>query len=162
MNYRHANRALSAQELEKRRRQAGVLFTHGKTAYFVEKKFGISSTTAKEWKTRWKEGTLGARPEGRHGKLSAKQKKKVVKLILKGPAVSGYDTQLWTLSRMTELVRKECSVAYRPRSLWYLLHTLGFSCQKPSRKAKERDEKAIACWIKQKWPTLLKRGRALA
>lgn len=158
MNHRHPNRALDAHELEKRRIKAGKLFTRGKTAYYVEKRFAISSTTAREWKTRWKKGILHARSEGRHSKLSDDQKKIFSKLIEKGPTASGYMTQLWTLSRMTELVQKECGIHYRPRSLWHLVHALGFSCQKPTRRAKERDEKAIAYWTKQTWPVLLKKG----
>jgi transposase len=158
MNNRHHNRALSAQELENRRVAAGKLFTRGKTAYFIEKKFGISSTTAREWRTRWKEGTLKARREGCPSKLSDKQKKTLSALIQKGPQAAGYETELWTLSRLTELVRKRCSVSYRPRSLWHLIRALGFSCQKPARKAKERDEKAISRWTKKEWPALLKKG----
>lgn len=158
MNHRHPNRALSAQELEKRRVMAGKLFAKGKTAYFIEKKFGISSSTAREWRTRWKEGTLKAQREGRSSKLSEKQKKNISELIQKGPQSAGYETELWTISRLTELVRKQCAVSYRPRSLWHLLHALGFSCQKPARKAKERDEKAISRWTKKEWPALLKKG----
>lgn len=158
MNHRHPNRALSPQELEKRRLKAGRLFTQGNTAYFIEKKFGVSSTTAREWKARWKEGALHARSEGRASKLSPTQKETLSALIVKGPLTSGYATDLWTLSRLTELVRKQCAVSYRPRSLWHLMHALGFSCQKPARKAKERNERAIARWVKEEWPTLLKRG----
>jgi transposase len=158
MNHRHPNRALSSEELEARRRKAGRLFTQGKTAYFIERKFGVSSTTAREWKCRWREGILEARSEGRASKLSPTQRKTLSALIVKGPLTSGYATDLWTLSRLTEVVRKQYAVSYRPRSLWHLMHALGFSCQKPARKAKERNEKAIAGWAKEEWPALLKRG----
>ena len=154
----HPNRALSVKELEARRKVAGPLFERGKTAYYVEQKFGVSSTTAKEWRTRWKEGTLGALPQGRTSLLTKSQKRTLGERILQGPEAQGYATGLWTLGRVTDLIRKTEHVRYRPRSVWHLLHELGFSSQKPARRAKERDEKAIQEWKEKKWPLLLKKG----
>lgn len=158
MNTLHPNRALSVHELEKRRLQAGRYFDTGKTAYFVERHFGISSTTAREWRTRWKEGTLRAQPQGNTPLLTEKQKKDVAKHILKGPAAAGYETELWTLGRITSLIATTQKVRYRPRSVWHLMHAIGFSCQKPTRRAKERDEKAILNWKQVEWPRLQKKG----
>lgn len=160
MNNHHPNRALSVEELEARRRAAGRLFARGKTAYYVEKKFGVSSTAAREWRERWRNGTLQAQKQGRVSKLTEAQKKRLSTRVLKGPEAAGYRTQLWTLDRITALIRRTEQVRYRPRSVWHLLHELGFSCQKPSRRAKERDEKAIAGWKQTTWPKLLKKGLA--
>lgn len=156
----HPNRALSIKELEARRAKAGRLFTQGKTAYYVEKKFDVSSTTAKEWRERWRAGTLAARPQGRTSLLTKGQKRTLSINILKGPEAHGYATQLWTLGRITDLIRKTEHVRYKPRSVWHLLHELGFSSQKPARRARERDEKAITAWKETTWPLLLKRGHA--
>jgi transposase len=156
--HHHPNRALSMEELERRRKKAGRCFDQGKTAYFVEKKFNVSSTTAREWRTRWKNGILAAQRQGHPPKLSDKEKKNISRIIKAGPEAAGYRTQLWTLARVTALIAKECKVTYRARSVWHLLHALGFSCQKPARKAKERDEKRIRQWKNEEWPKLLKKG----
>jgi hypothetical protein len=37
---------------------------------------------------------------------------------------------------------------------------LGWSCQKPERRAVERDEVAIARWMQQDWPRIKKRCAA--
>ena len=158
MNNHHPNRALPVEELEARRLKAGRLFARGKTAYYVEQKFGVSSSTAREWKKRWSNGTLLTQKQGRVSKLTDAQKRRLCSSILKGPEAAGYKTQLWTLERITMLIRKTEQVLYQPRSVWHLIHKLGFSCQKPSRKAKERNEEAIAEWKKTTWPKLLKRG----
>ena len=158
MNNHHPNRALSVEELEARRIKAGQLFMRGKTAYYVEKKFEVSSTTAREWRDRWNNGTLLAQKQGRISKLTDVRKKRLSSRILKGPEAAGWKTQPWTLLRITALVRKTEHVLYRPRSVWHLMHELGFSCQKPSRREKERNEKAIAEWKQTTWPKLLKRG----
>ena len=156
----HPNRALFPKELEARRRKAARYFQDGKTRYWVAKHFKVSFTASGEWYARWKEGTLGARKPGKKEKLSAEQKKKLSNMILKNPTKYGYDTQLWTLDRITSCVKKELKVSYKPRSLSHMLHTLGFSCQKPERRAKERNEKKIAEWKKVTWPALLKKGSA--
>lgn len=160
MSNPHPNRALSVQELEDRRKAAGRLFDKGKTAYFIAKRFGVSTTTAREWKGRWAQGILAAQPQGPHSKLTRKQEQEIATAIQKGPEAAGYATQLWTLSRITELIRKTQRVSYKPRSAWHLLARLGFSCQRPARRSKERDETAITRWTKTEWPKLRKKGLA--
>src|SRR3989338_3487668 len=97
MNNHHPNRALPVEELQARRLKAGRLFARGKTAYYVEKKFGVSSTTAREWRERWNNGTISAQKQGRISKLTDAQKKRLYFGIQKGPEAAGYKTQLWTL-----------------------------------------------------------------
>ena len=162
MSAPHPNRALSVQEFEGRRKAAGRLFDKGKTAYFVAKKFAVATATAREWKERWAKGTLAAQPQGPRSKLTKVQEQEIVSAIFAGPEKAGYATQLWTLSRITELIRKTQAVSYKPRSAWHLLGRLGFSCQRPERRVKQRDEEAIARWTKTEWPKLRKRGRSFA
>jgi|SRR3989338_2372588 len=158
MNNLHPNRALSPKELEVRRRKAARYFQGGKTKYWVAKHFKVSFSASGEWYRRWQEDTLEARKPGKKEKLSVEQKKELSKMILTNPTVYGYETQLWTLDRITSCVRKELNVSYRPRSLSHMLHMLGFSCQKPERRSRERNEKKIAEWKRTVWPALLKKG----
>src|SRR3989304_5548827 len=154
----HPNRALSIEELEKRRYAAGRLCDIKKTAYFVARKFGVAIPTARDWKRRWEEGTLAAQPQGRKARLTAKQEAALAKAILGGPEKQGYATQLWTLERLTELIRTKHRVAYKPRSVWDVMGRLGFSCPGPERRSKERDEAAIERWKYVEWPKLRKKG----
>lgn len=158
MNTQHPNRALSPKELEARRRKAAEYFMAGKTKYWVANHFKVSFPASGEWYQRWKDDTLEAQKPGKKEKLSPEQKKGLSRMILKNPIRYGYETQLWTLDRITSCVRKEFNVSYKPRSLSHMLHMLGFSCQKPERRAKERNEKKIAEWKRSKWPALLKKG----
>ncbi len=158
MNNLHPNRALSPKELEARRRKAAKYFQEGKTKYWVAKHFKVSFSASGDWYRRWEEDSLEARKPGKKEKLSAGQKEELSKMILRNPIRYGYETQLWTLDRITSCVRKELNVSYKPRSLSHMLHMLGFSCQKPERRAKERNEKKIAEWKRTVWPALLKKG----
>ncbi|MEU0555733.1 winged helix-turn-helix domain-containing protein [Dactylosporangium sp. NPDC006015] len=53
----------------------------------------------------------------------------------------------WTLARVATVIRRRLGVVYRyPSSVWNLLHRLGFSAQRPARRAVERDEQKITDW----------------
>ncbi|PRX50752.1 winged helix-turn-helix protein [Nonomuraea fuscirosea] len=70
-----------------------------------------------------------------------------------GPAVWGWtEDQRWTLARVTVLVGRLSHISYTPRGISYLLHRLGWSRQIPQCRAAERDEEAIAPWVKATWP----------
>ncbi len=55
------------------------------------------------------------------------------------------------------MIRKHFAVTYDPSGVWHLLQRLGWSCQKPERRARERDEQAIATWYKKDLPRIKKR-----
>jgi transposase len=74
--------------------------------------------------------------------------------LLKGPGAHGYKTQLWTLPRVALLIEKLTGVRYHPGHVWKLLGALGFSCQRPERRAVERDEPAIGHWKRVRWPDI--------
>jgi len=75
---------------------------------------------------------------------------------LRGPQAHGYRTDLWPLRRIAELIRKLFGVRDDPAHVYKLLRRLGWSCQKPERRAKERDEAAIQRWVRADWPALRK------
>jgi transposase len=93
---------------------------------------------------------------GRPSKLSEGEKKRVVELLLQGPLAFGYTTDLWTTRRVAEVIRKTLGIHYHPNHLWRVLVGLGWSCQKPERRARERNEKDIEHWKKKQWPAIKK------
>jgi transposase len=79
-------------------------------------------------------------------------------MLLRGAGDAGYPTELCTLRRVGEVIRKRFSVRYSEVGVWALLrHSLGWSWQKPERRALQRDEAAIAQWKRDEWPRLKKR-----
>ena len=95
-------------------------------------------------------------PPGRTPGLSQKQKNRLVKLLLKGASRHSYPTELWTLQRVAEVIDSHFGIRYDLSSVWHILKGMGWSCQKPERRARERDEKAIALWRKKDWPRIKK------
>lgn len=78
-------------------------------------------------------------------------------MLLKGPQQAGYQTDLWTLQRVAALIDRHFGIQYHAGHVWKLLTALGWSCQKPERRAVERDEEAIARWTREEWPRIKKR-----
>jgi transposase len=92
--------------------------------------------------------------------LRARDLTRLRRLLMKGAVAAGLPTDLWTCPRVCWLIQREFDVHYHPAHLSRLLHGLGFSPQKPTRRALERDEQRIQAWIEQDWPRVKKTPRA--
>ena len=149
------------KQLEKRRRRAVQLLESGQRLSAVARQVGAAvSSVFRWWQAYRRKGTRGldARPTpGRPPRLSTSQKRQLVRLLTRGALHAGYRTDLWTLPRVTELIHQEFGVRYHPAHVWKVLTALGWSCQKPERRAVERDEVAIARWKREDWPRIKKR-----
>jgi len=110
-------------------------------------------------------GRRGLRRAGRAGRkprLRESDLRKIEKGLRRGPEALGYETSLWTSWRVADLIEQECGVAYHPGHVWRILRQLGWSCQRPTARALERDEKAIVVWKKNRWPDIKKKPRRKA
>jgi transposase len=99
---------------------------------------------------------------GRPPKLLAIQRRRLVGLLLQGPLAHGYQTDLWTTRRITDVIRKNFGVRYHPDHVGRLLHQLGWTPQKPETRALQRDEQAITRWKQKDWPRIKKTPRGWA
>jgi transposase len=148
--------------LETRRLKAASYFKQGKSQIWVAKHFNVSRPTVHDWYWKWRkkgmESLKATKPSGVSPRLEKAKLKKVERVLLKGPEKAGYPTPLWTLPRIAEVIKKETRVSYHPGHVSKILNALGWSSQKPVRRARERDEKAIIDWKKHTWPTILKKG----
>jgi transposase len=154
----------SAEVLADRRRRALALVDKGLSLNGVARRIGCEASSVMRWRdARERLGDavyeVGASP-GRPPKLSAIQKKRLVKLLLKGPMAYGHRSDLWTCDRVARLIRREFRVRYHRNHVARLLRQLGWSYQKPERRALERDEEAIDRWKRKNWPRVKKRCAA--
>ena len=141
---------------------AGTFFGKGTRQADVARKLKVTRTAAHYWYTAWKQnGTAGLASKGRPGSkswLTEAKKHQVERALLKGPRAFGYATDLWTIERVTRTIKQVAEVSYAPRSAWHVLGILGWSCQKPERRSRERNERTIAYWKRVTWPAIQKRG----
>jgi transposase len=146
--------------LEARRLQAAKLFLQGHPQAEIVRRFGVSRPTAHAWYQVWKRhGTNGLKSVGRLGRkprLDASARQRLQQALLQGPQHWGFCTDLWTLERIATVISKTCRVHYHPRHVWRLLQSLGWSRQRPARRAREADPQGIAGWVCGRWPQVKK------
>jgi transposase len=148
--------------LEVRRLQAAELFAQGHTQAEVARTLGVSRQSAHVWHTAWQQDGVEALrsrgPTGPDPKLSPADLARVEQALLQGAKANGFATDLWTLERVAVVITQLTGVRYHPGHVWVILRRrLGWTLQRPERRASERDEEAIARWVQQEWPRI-KRG----
>lgn len=153
-----------AKKLEARRLQAGRYFNQGKSQAWVAKRMRVTTAASCKWYHTWTtDNENGLKSKGRCGvkKSLTKEKLRAVQRTLeKGALKAGFSNDLWTLERVRMVFKKEAHVDYHIGYVWKILtRDLGWSNQKPSRRARERNEAAITRWRKTQWPAIQKRGR---
>jgi transposase len=130
----------------------------------VAARLGCAVSAVYAWKEKFEaqgKQALKALPvPGRPTKLSAKQKQQLTALLLKGAQKSGYATDLWTQKRIAELVQRQFAVEFRAYNIGRMLRSMGWSCQKPEKQARERDEAANQQWKLGEWRHIKKRSKA--
>jgi len=153
---------LSRKEAERRRLRGIALLDQGWSQSEVAHSLGVTPAAVCQWAKARRDGgeaALWAKPHpGPKPKLNGRQVARLGKLLLQGPTRHGYATELWTLKRVAQVIHKHFGVTYDPSGVWHVLRRMGWSCQKPRRRARERDEQAIVQWRQQDWPRIKKRA----
>lgn len=154
----------SPEELERRRIRAIELLRQGHAPVEVAHMVGADRRSVRRWNAAYrKKGAtaLKAKPAlGRPSVLDAKAKRQMERVLLKGAAAAGFPTDLWTCPRVAQVIQTRFGVSYHVDHIGRLLHGLGWSPQKPERRAVERDEAEIRRWAKEDWPRVKKTLRA--
>jgi transposase len=146
--------------LQARRLRAAELFTAGVGQAEIARRLGVARQSVHLWHQRWQaEGVDGLRSRGPTGpspKLSDAQLARVEQALLEGATANGFVGELWTLDRIAMVIQRLTGVRHHPAWVWALLrYRLGWSVQRPVRRAAERDQAAIDRWVKNDWPRIL-------
>ena len=145
----------------KKRLRAGRMLLAGKRPAEVALAVGVARQTVYTWKALLDEGgidALRAVPgRGRPAKLEPEQLAGLRHALLQSPTVHGFGTELWTLKRVNVLIKRMYGVEFSQTQVWRILGALGFSAQKPERRAIERDEGAVRHWKRHTWPAVKKK-----
>jgi len=90
-------------------------------------------------------------------RLTAQQRARIPELLARGAEAHGFAGEVWTTARVAAVIEREFGVHYHPAHVSRLLRSVGWSVQRPIRRATRRDEAAVAAWYAERWPAL-KRG----
>ena len=101
---------------------------------------------------------LDAQPiPGRPRRLSDYQLRKLERLLLQGAKKHGWPNELWTADRVARLIRERFGVSFHPEHVRKILkRRLGWTSQKPKRKARERNDKEVERWKADELPRILR------
>ena len=149
-----------SDEATRKRLRAGRLLLRGKKAAEVALEVGVARQTVYTWKALLDEGGLDALrsvpSRGRPARLDESQLEGLRRAILQKPTEHGFGTELWTLKRVGVVIERLYDVKFGQTQIWRILGALGFSVQKPEKRAIERDEEAVRSWKRSTWPALKK------
>jgi len=150
-------------EAAKKRVKAGRMLLAGKGCAEVALAVGVARQTLYTWKRLLDEGGIAALkgvPErGRPAQLDAQQLADLRKAILQSPTEHGFGTELWTLKRVGAVIERQHGVRFSQTHVWRILGEMGFSPQKPEKRAIERNDDAVRAWKRRTWPALKKKPR---
>lgn len=153
----------TAVNLEKRRRGAVELSKQGLSLSEIARRVRSSVSSVHRWVQDWKkhgDSALSSKPvPGRPQKLTHTHHNRLQKILLRGAMACGFPNELWTLKRIATVIRREFGVGYHPCHVWKVLHSFGWSCQVPERRAIQRDEEEIIRWKRHKWPAIKKTAK---
>ncbi|OYV51949.1 MAG: hypothetical protein B7X10_00370 [Burkholderiales bacterium 21-58-4] len=153
-------------EVTKRRVRAGRMLQRGMAPAEIAERVGVARQTVYTWKQVLDEGGIDALRESRRtgppSQLDEAALARLRDILLDSPTAHGFGTELWTLKRVRKIIQRVFGVRHSEVHVWRLLGQLGFSSQKPEKRALERDEGAIRAWKRRTWPALKKKPGAKA
>jgi transposase len=151
----------SQSEWEKRRLIAANMFEQNLAPAVVAVSLEVDDQTVRRWRRQFnsggRDGLLAHKHKGRPPRMNLDQKQRLKQLLLKTPAECGFAKHLWTQQLIADLIQREFAISYHHDHVGVILHDLGFTHQKPTRRAKERDETRIEAWRTEVWPEILKK-----
>ena len=158
-NNKHSNEITDLREY--RRFRAWELHQQGWKQQAIAEALGVTQGAVSQWLTRAKdEGQQALRRQkapGAQPRLTIEQKRRIPELLKQGPETFGFRGDVWTRDRIATVIRREFGVSYHPVHVGRILRDLGWTRQKPKRRARQRDKEAIRRWQKERWPELQKK-----
>ena len=148
------------ERMEERRLQGARLLAEGMSQAEVARQLGVKRQSVHEWaKVMAAQGERGLVrvPTGRKPRLNAVQLAQLAEHLQNGPQAHGYSTAIWTTERIARLIHRQFGVRYHRDHVGRLLGQMGWRCQRPIGRARERKDKEIAHWKRVKWPRIKKK-----
>jgi transposase len=122
---------------------------------------GWVSQTLKKYRESGVRGLLARKATGAPPRLTADQLEKLVKELKLGAQHHGFSGEVWTRQRVNALIERLFGVSYDPTQVGRILKRLGWSLQKPAKKARHRtaarqSAQKVNQWREQVLPALKK------
>jgi transposase len=150
------------ERMEERRLKGARLLEEGVSQAEVARRLGVKRQSVHEWAkvmaAQGEKGLVRVRT-GRKPRLNAVQLAQLAERLQNGPQAHGHATALWTTERIARLIKRQFGVRYHRDHVGRLLGQMGWSCQRPTGRARERKEEEIARWKRVEWPRIKKKPK---
>lgn len=146
--------------LEFRRLRALELYEAGMIPARIAEVLGVTPGAVSQWISTFKSNGRTALLKKRSGtkpcRLSLAQKEELHSQLEAGAQAHGYPDGTWTRARVKLLILKLFGIEYHITQVGRILRLLGFTWQKPSRQAIQRNEEMVEDWRAQRWEAIKK------
>lgn len=151
---------------EGRRLRAWDLHQQGWSQKQIAVALGVTQGAVSQWIARGRAGGAVALRNRSHPgatpKLTQEQRERLPDLLKRGAEAYGFVGDVWTQARIASIIKREFGVRYHSDHIGRLLHAIGWSVQKPTLRATERNDAAIERWRSEKWPAIKKKPNTRA
>lgn len=150
--------------VEGRRLRAWELLEAGWRQIEIAEALGVTKGAVSQWAKRGREGGIEAlrrQPApGAASKLRSEQLAQLPELLSRGAEAYGFLGNVWTHARIAAVINETFGVKYHENHIPRLLDKIGWTRQKPKRRATQRNEVAIQEWKGCGWQAIKKRAEA--
>lgn len=152
---------------EGRRLRAWELHEAGWSGVRIAEALGVTRGAVSQWLRRGRVGgreALRTQPRpGKQPRLTAEQRARLPALLSEGAEAYGFVGDVWTTGRVAAVIKRAFGVGYHPAHVSRLLRRIGWTLQRPVKRASQRNEAAVTAWREREWPALqAKRGLSSA
>ena len=158
------NKAKKTNDLDVWRRAKAVLgYIDGVGVKTLSEQLNVTRGSINRW-NQWfdaagTEGLKPRKPTGAPPRLTEGQRQELMNLIEAGPIEAGYQTGIWTGPMIGDFIRDRFGVKYHNHHVPRLLHSLGFSVQRPRRRLARADQEKQKEWLNKTLPKIKKKRR---
>ena len=139
------------------------LLRQGESPTTIARFLGVNRSSIYRWQHRAKRSpdALAAQPHPHPApRLSDSQLRELEALLIEGPQAHGWPNALWTTARVGEVIYRHFHIRYHHDHIGrFLRQRLRWTPQKPQRKARERDDKAILDWQSREFPRIAREAQ---
>ena len=144
--------------------QAVKMYRQGISAADIAQIFEVSPRAVFQWVATFinhgQSGLVAKAVPGRPPKLTADQLSRLAFMVRSNcPNQLSFDFGLWTLRLIRELIEREFKVSLSVPTVGKVMHSLGFSAQRPLHRAWEQDAALVQSWLQTDLPALVQRAK---
>lgn len=161
-------RRLSPPQQEALRKRVMGAIGDGMTIAEAVRVFGVSRGSIRNWRLRYAAGGAAGLASGRPGRRAGEQTRLstseatalVDSIVDFEPDDLDLGGKLWTRKKVVALSERLFGVSFTEQGMGKLLRRMGFSFQRPDKRAVEADPETMRAWVEETFPAIRERARA--